>query len=113
MQADLASQMGQMHRGTKRSARSSAKLLLCKKRSYILSTKWLDHLISRATVAFKAKLLRPKDDEVDKVYCFKSRWPNKIRRYEGSYLEFLQGTPGVVSLLAYDVPHVELVVAIP
>ena len=67
-----------------------------------------DHLVSRGTTAFKAKLLSPKGSEGDKVYCFKSSWSQKARRHEGEYLELLRDTPGVVSLLAYDVPEVEL-----
>jgi hypothetical protein len=67
-----------------------------------------DHLASRATVTFKAKLLQPAPTGGDQEYCFKSSWAQKGRQHEGEHLHLLQDTPGTVSILAYDVAMVEL-----
>jgi hypothetical protein len=67
-----------------------------------------DHLVSRATVTFKAKLLQPAPTESDQEYCFKSSWIQKVRQHEGEYLLYPHGTSGTVSMLAYDVARVKL-----
>ena len=69
-----------------------------------------DHLVSRATVVFKAKLVEPKGKGKGKGgwdWCYKSSWAQKPRTHEGDYLKHLQGLPNVVDLLAYDVVKVE------
>jgi serine/threonine protein kinase len=67
-----------------------------------------DHLVSRATVVFKAKLLEPNGkDKTGWDYCYKSSWAQKLRRHEGEYLEHLQDLPNVVDLLVYGVVKVE------
>jgi hypothetical protein len=67
-----------------------------------------DHLVGRATVTFKAKLVDPKGGEkTGWDWCYKSSWPQKLRKHEGHYLETLQGLPNVVDLLAYDVVTIE------
>jgi len=67
-----------------------------------------DHLVSRATTVFKAKLVDPKGAEkTGWDWCYKSSWIQKNRREEGEYLHHLQGLPNVVELLAYGVVKVE------
>jgi serine/threonine protein kinase len=67
-----------------------------------------DHLISRATVTFKAKLVNPKsEEEAGRDWCYKSSWPQKLRKHEGDYLKSLQGLPNVVDLLVYSVVKIK------
>jgi len=67
-----------------------------------------DHLVSRATVTFKAKLVNPEgEDEAGRDWCYKSSWPQKLRKHEGDYLASLQGLPNVVDLLVYGVVKIE------
>jgi hypothetical protein len=67
-----------------------------------------DHLVSRATVTFKAKLVNPKAGEkAGWDWCYKSSWPQKLRKHEGDYLERLQGLPNVVDMLVYGVVKIE------
>jgi serine/threonine protein kinase len=67
-----------------------------------------DHLVSRATVVFKAKLVNPKGREkTGWDWCYKSSWAQQLRIHEGAYLTRLQGLPNVVNLLVYDVVKVE------
>ena len=67
-----------------------------------------DHLVSRATVVFKAKLVNPKGSEkTGWDWCYKSSWVQKLRKHEGAYLAHLRGLPHVVDLLVYDVVKVE------
>ena len=67
-----------------------------------------DHLVSRATVTFKAKLVNPEGEEKQGWdWCYKSSWPQKLRKHEGSYLKHLQGLPNVVDLLVYSVIEIE------
>ncbi len=67
-----------------------------------------DHLVSRATVAFKAKLVNPKEKEkTGWDWCYKSSWPQELRKHEGHYLSSLQDQPNIVELLAYGVVKVE------
>jgi hypothetical protein len=67
-----------------------------------------DHLVSRATVTFKAKLVNPKgEEETGRDWCYKSSWPQKLRKHEGDCLENLRGLPNVVKLLAYSVVKIE------
>ena|SRR5438270_12853316 len=66
------------------------------------------HLVSRATVTFKAKLVDPKGEEkIGWNWCYKSSWPQELRNHEGEYLKHLQGLPNVVDLLAYSVVKFE------
>jgi hypothetical protein len=66
------------------------------------------HLVSRATVTFKAKLVDPKaGEEAGWGWCYKSSWPQKLRKHEGDYLERLQGLPNVVNMLVYGVVKIE------
>jgi Fungal protein kinase len=61
-----------------------------------------DHLVSRATMTFKAKLVEPEEGEkAGWDWCYKSSWPQRLREHEGDYLKRLQGLPNVVELLAY------------
>ena len=67
-----------------------------------------DHLVSRATVVFKAKFIKPQGDEkTGWDYCYKTSWVQKLRRHEGQYLERLRDVPNVVKLLGYGVVKVE------
>jgi Fungal protein kinase len=67
-----------------------------------------DRLVSRATVAFKAQLVHPKGREkTGWDWCYKSSWPQRLRKHEGDYLERVQGLPNVVELLGYGVVEVE------
>ncbi|OCK95949.1 uncharacterized protein K441DRAFT_63050 [Cenococcum geophilum 1.58] len=67
-----------------------------------------DHLVSRATVAFKANLVNPKEKEkTGWDWCYKSSWPQELRKHEGHYLSSLQDQPNIVELLAYGVVKVE------
>ena len=67
-----------------------------------------DHLVSRATVAFKAKLVDPKEKEkTGWDWCYKSSWPQTLREHEGDYLRRLQNLPNVVELLVYSVVMIE------
>jgi len=67
-----------------------------------------DHLVSRATVVFKAKLVHPEeDDKTGWDWCYKSSWVQKLQKHEGIYLEHLKGLPNVVELLVYGVVKVE------
>jgi len=67
-----------------------------------------DHLVSRATVVFKAKLVKPNgNDKAGWDYCYKSSWPQKLRTHEGEYLDRLRDLPNVVDLLVYGVVKVE------
>src|SRR5256714_3092878 len=67
-----------------------------------------DHLVSRATVTFKAKLVNPEgEEETGRDWCYKSSWPQKLRKHEGDYLKSLQGLPNVVDLLVYGVVKIE------
>lgn len=67
-----------------------------------------DHLVSRATTVFKAKLVNPESGEkTGWDWCYKSSWVQHGRRHEGEYLKQVQGLPHVVELLAYGVVEVE------
>jgi serine/threonine protein kinase len=67
-----------------------------------------DHLVSRATVAFKAKLVNAEgEEEIGRDWCYKSSWPQKLRKHEGHYLENLRGLPNVADLLVYGVVNIE------
>jgi hypothetical protein len=59
-------------------------------------------------VTFKAKLVDPKaGEEAGWDWCYKSSWPQKLRKHEGDYLERLQGLPNVVNMLVYGVVKIE------
>ncbi|KAH0553298.1 hypothetical protein GP486_006577 [Trichoglossum hirsutum] len=60
-----------------------------------------DHLASHGTAVFRAK---KKGENTGWIYCFKSASPYARRRHEGSILEELQGTPGMVRMFAYSTP---------
>ncbi|RMD39158.1 hypothetical protein DV735_g5971, partial [Chaetothyriales sp. CBS 134920] len=65
-----------------------------------------DHLVSRATTAFRAKLVKhDREEKTGWAWCYKSSWIQTHRRHEGSFLEDTQG-PGVIDLLAYDTSKV-------
>jgi len=67
-----------------------------------------DHLVSRATMVFKAKLVKP--DGKEKTgwdYCYKSSWAQIGRKHEGKYLERLQHLPNVVDMVVYGVVKAE------
>jgi hypothetical protein len=67
-----------------------------------------DHLVSRGTMVFKAKLVDPRGEEMTGWdWCYKSSWAQKVRTHEGVYLTHLQGLPNVVDLLVYGVAKVE------
>lgn len=67
-----------------------------------------DHLVSRATVTFKAQLVHPKGGEkTGWDWCYKNSWPQKLRNHEGDYVKRVQGLPNVVELLGYGVVKVE------
>jgi len=67
-----------------------------------------DHLVSRGTCAFKAKLVHPKEGEGKGwIWCYKSSWPQQQRTHEGKYLEKLQGLSNVVRLLIYSTEKVD------
>jgi serine/threonine protein kinase len=67
-----------------------------------------DCLVSHATVTFKAQLVHPKGGEkTGWDWCYKSSWPQKLRKHEGDYLKKVQGLPNVVELLGYGVVKVE------
>jgi len=58
-----------------------------------------DHLVSRATTVFKAKLVKPNEEEkTGWDYCYKSSWVQMGRKHEGKYLEQLQHLPNVVEM---------------
>ena len=61
-----------------------------------------------AQLAFKAQLVHPKGRETTGWgWCYKSSWPQKLRKHEGDYLERVQGLPNVVELLGYGIVKVE------
>jgi hypothetical protein len=67
-----------------------------------------DHLVSRATVTFKAQLVHPKAGEMTGWdWCYKSSWAQKVREHEGHYLEKLQSLSNVVKLLGYGAVKIE------
>jgi hypothetical protein len=67
-----------------------------------------DHLVSRATVTFKAQLVHPEGGEkTGWDWCYKSSWPQRLRKHEGDYLKREQGLPNVVELLGYGVVKIE------
>jgi serine/threonine protein kinase len=66
------------------------------------------HLVGRATVAFRAKLVNPEGEkETGRDWCYKSSWPQKLRKHEGDYLKSLQGLSNVVDLLVYGVVKIK------
>lgn len=67
-----------------------------------------DHLVSRATVAFRAKLVSPNlGEKTSWDWCYKSSWPQRARRHEGEYLKCVQGLPDVVELLVHGVVQIK------
>jgi hypothetical protein len=59
-------------------------------------------------VTFKAKLVKPEgEEETGRDWCYKSSWPQKLRKHEGDYLATLRGLPNVVDLLVYGVVKIE------
>ena len=67
-----------------------------------------DHLVSRTTVTFKARLVHPQEGEkTGWDWCYKSSWPQKVREHEGDYLERVKDLDNVVKLLAHGVVKIE------